>query len=76
MFIDCVEFCKALADDTRQQILVLHGHQADFERDAQLGLSRFVVRHLWRRLQGLGVGHSRDWMALDADWSRRSALPR
>jgi ArsR family transcriptional regulator len=23
MMIDCVEFCKALADDTRQQILVL-----------------------------------------------------
>jgi ArsR family transcriptional regulator len=23
MTIDCVEFCKALADDTRQQILVL-----------------------------------------------------
>ena len=22
MTIDCVEFCKALADDTRQQILV------------------------------------------------------
>ena len=27
MAIDCVEFCKALADDTRQQILVMLSDQ-------------------------------------------------
>jgi UDP-2,3-diacylglucosamine pyrophosphatase LpxH len=56
---------------TGQQILVAHGHQADFGNDPDFTLSRFMVRHFWRRLQQLGFGnvpmwakteHTRSWL--------------
>lgn len=36
-------------------ILLIHGHQADFFNSVLWRLSRFLVRHLWRKLELLGV---------------------
>jgi UDP-2,3-diacylglucosamine pyrophosphatase LpxH len=55
---------------TGQEILVLHGHQADFARDRGFGWSRTLVRHLWRHVQMLGLGQSGNWMAEDANRGR------
>jgi UDP-2,3-diacylglucosamine pyrophosphatase LpxH len=44
-----------------QEIVVLHGHQADFGIDPGFAISRFVVRHVWRRLQELGFGTAPIW---------------
>ena len=41
---------------TGQQAFVIHGHQADFKSDRLDFLGRFLVRHVWRRLQIMGVG--------------------
>lgn len=40
---------------TDQQIFVVHGHQADFKSDGFSFVSRRAVRHVWRRLQNLGL---------------------
>jgi len=40
----------------RQQIFVVHGHQVDFKSDRLYAMGRLVARHVWRRLQLLGVG--------------------
>ena len=39
-----------------QQVFVVHGHQADFKSDRLTVVGRFATRHLWRRLQILGLG--------------------
>jgi len=44
-----------------REIVVLHGHQADFGIDPGLAISRFVVRHVWKRLQELGFGTAPIW---------------
>lgn len=41
---------------TGQRILVVHGHQADFKSDALHLLSRPAIRHVWKRIQQLGLG--------------------
>jgi UDP-2,3-diacylglucosamine pyrophosphatase LpxH len=41
---------------TGQQVFVVHGHQADFKSDRLTVFGRFATRHLWRRLQLLGLG--------------------
>jgi UDP-2,3-diacylglucosamine pyrophosphatase LpxH len=41
---------------TGQRIFIVHGHQADFISDRLRVMSRFVVRHIWKRLQLLGLG--------------------
>ncbi len=47
MNIDCVEFCKALADDTRQRILVMLTDQEMCVGDivAAFGISQPTVSH-------------------------------
>lgn len=40
---------------TGNNIFLVHGHQADPINDRWWWLSRFLVRHLWRHLQLLGV---------------------
>lgn len=40
---------------TGQRLFAVHGHQADFKSDALSVLSRLAVRHVWRRLQLVGV---------------------
>jgi UDP-2,3-diacylglucosamine pyrophosphatase LpxH len=39
-----------------QQIFVVHGHQADQKSDRFYVIARLLVRHIWRRLQLLGIG--------------------
>jgi len=39
---------------TDQRIFVVHGHQVDFKSDGIYHVSRFMARHIWRRLQNLG----------------------
>ena len=41
---------------TGQRLFVVHGHQADFVSDQLRHVSRVMVRHVWRRVQLLGVG--------------------
>lgn len=38
-----------------QRIFVVHGHQVDFKSDYLSRVSRFVTRHIWKRVQNLGV---------------------
>ena len=40
---------------TGHRIHLLHGHQADFFNDTLWRLSRFLVRHLWKPLELVGV---------------------
>jgi predicted phosphodiesterase len=40
---------------TNQRLFVVHGHQADFKSDALSTVGRFAVRHVWRRLQMVGL---------------------
>jgi UDP-2,3-diacylglucosamine pyrophosphatase LpxH len=51
-----------------REIVVVHGHQADFGLDPGFAISRFVVRHIWKRLQELGFGTAPIWA--DADQGR------
>ncbi len=39
---------------TGQQIFLFHGHQGDFLNDQLWWFARFVVRHVWARLQFIG----------------------
>jgi len=41
--------------DSRQQIFVVHGHQADLESDQFYIIGRLLVRYVWKRLQLLGL---------------------
>ena len=47
MTIDCVEFCKALSDDTRQQILVLllDGEKCVSDIVEMFGMSQPTISH-------------------------------
>lgn len=69
----------------RQQILCVHGHQADFKSDRMYRVSRFMVRHIWRRVQCLGVrvlvgpgelgcSHRDPYRAHPAKWSLTTRL--
>jgi UDP-2,3-diacylglucosamine pyrophosphatase LpxH len=44
-----------------KEIMVVHGHQADFGIDPGFAISRFMVRHVWKRLQELGFGTTPIW---------------
>jgi UDP-2,3-diacylglucosamine pyrophosphatase LpxH len=46
---------------TGQEILVAHGHQVDFGSELIFEISRWVVRHIWRRLQQFGFGTTPLW---------------
>jgi hypothetical protein len=39
----------------------VHGHQADFEHEPGLVISRLGVRHFWRGLQSRGYWRNPDW---------------
>jgi UDP-2,3-diacylglucosamine pyrophosphatase LpxH len=41
---------------TSQRIFVVHGHQVDFKSDYLQLMARFATRHIWRRIQLLGIG--------------------
>jgi UDP-2,3-diacylglucosamine pyrophosphatase LpxH len=40
---------------TALKIFVVHGHQVDFKSDALYRVSRFIIRHIWRHIQNLGL---------------------
>jgi UDP-2,3-diacylglucosamine pyrophosphatase LpxH len=46
---------------TGQQVLVAHGHQADFTTDRSFATGQRVVRYVWRPLQSLGFGRTPIW---------------
>lgn len=41
--------------ETEQEILVLHGHQADFKNDRLQPALQWFARHIWRHLQNHGL---------------------
>jgi UDP-2,3-diacylglucosamine pyrophosphatase LpxH len=57
-----------------RELLVTHGHQADFERDPGLVVSRLGVRHFWRALQTRGYWRNPDWteMVQGPSWLGRT----
>jgi UDP-2,3-diacylglucosamine pyrophosphatase LpxH len=60
--------------ETGQEMLVTHGHQADFENDPGLLFSRLGVRVFWRGLQQRGYWRNPDWweMARGRSWLGRT----
>ncbi len=40
---------------TGHEILLVHGHQGDFLNDVLWRLTKFLVRHLWKKLELIGV---------------------
>ncbi|MCL2817159.1 MAG: metallophosphoesterase [Clostridiales bacterium] len=58
---------------TGDEILLLHGHQADFINNNLWKLSRFLVRYLWRPLEQLGV-HDPTLAAMN--YSKRDLIER
>ena len=40
---------------TGRKIFLVHGHQGDIPNDALWRVNRFLVRHIWRRLELLGM---------------------
>jgi len=55
---------------TGQQVFVVHGHQADLTSDRLNGMGRFMIRHVWKRLQLLG------WVATAGreDWKNKQGI--
>ena len=43
-------------EDTKQEIFMLHGHQAEWMNYKGWRFNRFMVRILWRQLQVFGIG--------------------
>ncbi len=56
---------------TGQKIFAVHGHQADFKSDGLRVVGKFAVRHLWRRLQLLGLNSA--WLWMHTQGSRRAS---
>ena len=53
-----IEYHEAIIlehQDTKQQLFLLHGHQADFMNYVGWQINRFLVRFLWKPLQVLGI---------------------
>jgi len=54
-----IDFCEGLVLEhkrTRQEIFMVHGHQAEFMNYEGWKVNRFMVRILWRQLQIFGIG--------------------
>lgn len=49
------EGLNLLHKSTNKKIFIVHGHQGDLLNDGLWWLGRFVVRHIWKPLQVLGV---------------------
>ncbi|OAB79953.1 metallophosphoesterase family protein [Cochleicola gelatinilyticus] len=43
-------------EDTKQEVFMLHGHQADWMNYRGWKFNRFMVRAIWRQLQIVGIG--------------------
>ena len=61
MTVDCVEFCKALADDTRQRILemLLKGEMSAGDIVAAFAMSQPTISHHLNVLKQFGLVTSR-----------------
>ena len=59
--IDCVTFCKALADDTRQRLLqlLLEGEQSVGQLTESFAMSQPTISHHLGILKGVGLVRSR-----------------
>ena len=59
--IDCIAFCKALADETRQAILqmLLEGEKCVSDLSAACAMSQPTISHHLNILKSLGLVHSR-----------------
>ena len=59
--IDCVAFCKALADETRQAILqiLLEGEQCVSDLTESFSMSQPTISHHLSILKGIGLVNSR-----------------
>jgi UDP-2,3-diacylglucosamine pyrophosphatase LpxH len=65
--------CKGLVLQHKasgQEILVAHGHQADFEKEPGLLFSRLGVRYFWRSLQQRGYWRNPNWREIAQGPSR------
>ena len=54
-----ITFPEALVlehEETKQEVFMLHGHQADWSNYKAWKFNRFMVRALWKQLQIFGIG--------------------
>lgn len=58
---------------TGRDILLLHGHQADFFNDKMWWVSKFLVRYVWKNLELVGI---KDPMSTAANPKRRDTVER
>lgn len=59
--------------DTGNQIFLVHGHQGDLMNDTLWPLTRFLVRHVWRRLE---LGGMQDPTSAAKNYKRKKATER
>lgn len=52
--IEIVEGIRLKEEKSGREIFLTHGHQGDFINDTMWRVSRFLVRHVWRRLERIG----------------------
>lgn len=67
-----------------EDILLIHGHQADFFNDKMWPLARFLVRHIWRPAENIGMrdpfspsnnpGRKSDIDKAFRDWSEKNRV--
>jgi UDP-2,3-diacylglucosamine pyrophosphatase LpxH len=43
--------------DTKDEVLLIHGHQVDYINDKLWKLNRFLVRYIWKPLESFGVNN-------------------
>ncbi len=53
--LEAIEAVVLQHRDTRQEILIVHGHQGDFANDQLWQFSRFTLRYFWRYLHAFGA---------------------
>ena len=55
LLADLQVFESLILDYDGKEIFLLHGHQVDFFNSNLWRLSRFLVRNVWRKLEGIGI---------------------
>jgi UDP-2,3-diacylglucosamine pyrophosphatase LpxH len=55
--IDVLEAIILKQKDTNNKFLLTHGHQGDFLNDGMWKTARFLVRHIWGPLEGIGISN-------------------
>lgn len=55
LFPDLKVYESLILDYNNQELFLVHGHQVDFLNSNLWHLSRFLVRHVWKHLEQIGI---------------------